>query len=368
MSNKIQFLIDKYEPKKIIDIFDNSFNGDDELSFDWRHSSNPYKCFFHKKLIYDLKKICNSEDIPHIIFYGCAGTGKKTIIKLFMEMLFGPDARKINNVEYEIAGSNKKNKKKNIEQSEHHIIIEPNSNNFDKYLIQYIVKEYARLKPLCLYDKSNSKIKFKAVQINSLDNLSYYSQTSLRRTIEKYSKTCKFIMCCNSLSKIIEPLKSRCLCIHIPNQLNNDLHEWIINISLLENRNLPPIIIKNILDCTNGNLREILWKIDLYKYKKTINHSCNQAIDNLIVKIFQKDNMQNIKDNIYEIYVTNLHSIDIINKILAIILKKIDNKNINKACQLIDIASKYEHRLLYCRRDPIHIEAFICNIINVLHM
>ena len=363
MSNKIQFLIDKYEPKKLSDIFDTNLKNPSEDSFNWKCSYNPYKCFFHKKLIHNLKKICENDDIPHIIFYGSPGVGKKTVIKLLLEMIFGPDVRNTNNVEYEIAGSSKKNKKKIIKQSEHHIIIEPNSNNFDKYLIQYIVKEYAKSKPLCIYEKN---INFKTVQINSLDELSYYAQTSLRRTIEKYSKTCKFVMWCNSLSKIIEPLKSRCLCIHIPNQTNADLYDWILNISMLENININHSIINNILKSTNGNLREILWKMDLFKYKNTIYHSCDMAIDNLIDKIIKKDNMQHIKDNIYKIYVTNLHPIDIINNILKHILQKIDTNDIKKACKIIDMASKYEHRLLHCRRDPIHIEAFVSNIIHIL--
>ena len=59
-------------------------------------------------------------------------------------------------------------------------------------------------------------ILFKSVMINNLDNLSYYAQTSLRRTMEKYSGTCRFIMWCKSLSKVIEPLKSRCLMVRVP--------------------------------------------------------------------------------------------------------------------------------------------------------
>ena len=89
-------------------------------------------------------------------------------------------------------------------------------------------------------------------------------------------------------------------------------------------------------------------------------------IDDIVIKIFNKDNIQNIKNNIYKIYVTNLHSIDIINKIIALVLKKINCHDIEKAHQIIQIASKYEHRLLHCRRDTIHIEAFITNLINIL--
>ena len=50
---------------------------------------------------------------------------------------------------------------------------------------------------------------FKVVIINTIDNLSYYAQASLKRTMEKYADTCKFIFISNQLSKINEPLKSR---------------------------------------------------------------------------------------------------------------------------------------------------------------
>ena len=61
-----------------------------------------------------------------------------------------------------------------------------------------------------------TKRKFKIVLINCVDNLSYYAQASLRRTMEKYANTCKFIFICDQLSKIIEPLRSRCLCVRVP--------------------------------------------------------------------------------------------------------------------------------------------------------
>ncbi len=365
--SKIHFLTDKYAPQKIKDIFELPLSAYEKNieSFKWNNSLNFYKCFFNKQLIYNLKKMAENNDIPHIIFYGNNGVGKKTVVKLFLELIFGTSVYDLNNVEYEINGSNssKKNKKKIIKQSEFHIIIEPNSNNFDKYLIQYVVKEYAKIKPICTYREN---VNFKAVQINNLDTMTYYAQTSLRRTIEKYSKTCKFVMICNSLSKIIDPLKSRCLCIHIPNQTNDELYSWISHISLLENIKLNYDDINKILYESNGNLREILWKMDLFKYKHITLNSCDTAIINLVQKIFMKDNIQNIKNSIYDIYVTNLQSIDIINKILSLILKNIDNNDINKANNIINLASTYESRLLHCRREPIHIEAFVTNVMEAL--
>lgn len=51
-----------------------------------------------------------------------------------------------------------------------------------------------------------------------VDRLSKHAQHALRRTMEKYTATCRLILCCNSSSKVIEPLRSRCLgiCVSAP--------------------------------------------------------------------------------------------------------------------------------------------------------
>ena len=47
------------------------------------------------------------------------------------------------------------------------------------------------------------------------ENLTKEAQHSLRRTMEKYAATCKIILCCESASRIIEPLRSRCMIFHV---------------------------------------------------------------------------------------------------------------------------------------------------------
>ena len=51
--------------------------------------------------------------------------------------------------------------------------------------------------------------------LNEVDKLSKEAQHSLRRTMEKYSAACRLILCCNSASKVIEAVRSRCLNIRI---------------------------------------------------------------------------------------------------------------------------------------------------------
>jgi replication factor C subunit 3/5 len=289
----------------------------------------------------------------------------KTLINLFLEMIFDNSIYNLDDSKYTVISSGNIENEVIVKQSYHHIIIEPNNNNFDRYLIQDIVKEYARKYPLCIFEKSRN---FKMVQINNLDNLSYYAQTSLRRTIEKYSRTCRFVMWCYSLSKVIEPLRSRCLCIHVPTQTSDDLVEWTFNISALENIDIGFPILNYIADTSNGNLKDILWKLDLYKHCKKIQNGYQKSLNALILEITTTGDIQIIRDYIYKMMITNISSNVIIKDVLNIILKNLDEypNSKKKSTRIIDYASNFEYRLSKGRRDIIHIEAFILHVINVL--
>ena len=362
----INFLVDKYIPSNISDIIDPVYDYYDNLTsntnYDWKLQS-PSKCYFHKEILNKLKTISLDDGMPHIIFYGNPGSGKKTLINLFLEMIFDNSIYNLDDSKYTVISSGNIENEVIVKQSDHHIIIEPNNNNFDRYLIQDIVKEYARRYPLCIFEKSRN---FKMVQINNLDNLSYYAQTSLRRTIEKYSKTCRFIMWCYSLSKVIEPLRSRCLCIHVPTQQVDELIKWTFNIASLESINMNFKVLTDIVESSSGNLKNILWKLDMYKYCGKTSNCYQKSLNNLINEIINDHNIQIIRDYIYKMMITNISSNIIIKDILNIILIKISDYPKDKIFKIIEAASTFEYRLSKGRRDIIHIETFLQNVINTL--
>ena len=53
------------------------------------------------------------------------------------------------------------------------------------------------------------------VLLNEVDNLSRNAQAGLRRTMEKFTGSCRLILCCENSGRIIPPIRSRCLCIRI---------------------------------------------------------------------------------------------------------------------------------------------------------
>ena len=83
--------------------------------------------------------------------------------------------------------------------------------------------------------------------------------------MEKYADTCKFIFISEQLSKIIEPLKSRCLLVRVPLLNKNEIVQKIINISNEENINLSLEQLKTIIDNSDNKINNAIWYLEFIK-------------------------------------------------------------------------------------------------------
>lgn len=329
------FFVDKYTPKKRED------------------------AIIHTKELAKLQKLSNDDSMPHMIFYGPKGSGKKTIINLFLEMIYGSDVNKLTDTIYSVSGSSNTVQQVVIKQSNYHIIIDPNNNNFDRYLIQDVVKEYAK-KPPNLFISNKP---FKIVLINNIDKLSYYAQTALRRMMEKYI-TCRFIMWSEYLSKVIDPLRSRCYCFRIQSPDNNDMFKILLNICGNENIKISFDDLLEIYDKSKGNIKNALWLLQI----KKIGDKCNTTYDDILNQIMDNilscdlENLQTIRDMFYNIMITNISGTDIIKDLVE---KLMEHDDISFECKIniAEISAKYEHNLTRGRREIIHLDAFVNNII-----
>lgn len=306
------FLIDKYIPKSIDDIF---FN----------------------QSIYDMLKIMAEDDsIPHLLFYGKKGCGKKTMVNIFMHLLFGDSINNIRKVQYNISSScNNDDSVEEFIQSFHHIFIEPTGNNHDRYLIHDIIKLYLSK---IGYNVIKSKHKFKLIVINNVDIMSESVQFSLRRTIEQYSNDCRFILIANSISKVVEPLSSRCKCIGIKSPDLNEIIDYSYFISQKENINLSLDQLAYIIQQYNGDIKNVLWRLDLYK----LNYIYIDEIKNLFKNIQENFNLIQIEFN-YDSYINELETY---NKENIFIIKNI-NRYIIKFSKILfdDIIKKIKNYL-----------------------
>jgi replication factor C subunit 3/5 len=311
-------------------------------------------------------------NFPHLLVYGPEGCGKEYIIKNLLEKIFGKKSIEVNEVEYTISGYSNTKTKVLIKQSNHHIIIEPNNNGFDKYLIQEIIEDYAKTEILSIL---KYKKLFKVVIINLIDNLSYYAQASLRRTMEKYANTCKFIFISNQLSKINEPLKSRCLLIRVPLPTNEMILNVILNISTKEQITLSMNDIKDIMVNSDNNIDKTIWLLEVKKCKITDTSNWTDILHKIVTIVTTKENyttvnmldlIKDMRELLYILFITNIDFHIIIRKLLLLLLKKIDG--IKNKYELVSITSKFEYRISQGTRQIIHMEAYLIQVINLINI
>lgn len=151
---KEEIWIEKYRPEKLDDIV-----GQDDI-------------------IKRLKSYVKTKNLPHLLFSGPPGVGKTAAAISIVKEIFGESWR--NNF-IELNASDER--------------------GID--IIRHKVKDFARMAPLGEAD-------FKVIFLDEADALTNDAQSALRRTMERYSATTRFILSCNYSSKIIEPIQSRC--------------------------------------------------------------------------------------------------------------------------------------------------------------
>ncbi len=131
-----------------------------------------------EEIVRRLKSYVKAKTMPHLLFAGPAGTGKTTCAIALARELFGDNWR----------------------MSFHELNA---SDERGINIVRTKIKEYART-------AAPNDVGFKIIFLDEADALTPDAQAALRRTMEMYSKTCRFILSCNYSSKIIEPIQSRC--------------------------------------------------------------------------------------------------------------------------------------------------------------
>jgi replication factor C subunit 3/5 len=186
---------------------------------------------FHDEVSERLASLARTpSSLPHLFFYGPSGSGKRTRIAALLGELFGPSAHKLKLDQRVFTTPTGRTVELHMITSPHHVELSPgDAGTSDRYVIQDVLKELASTKNIRssvmnMEAKTEGAEKeeqethtsdIKVVVLNQVDRLSKQAQAALRRTMEKYAATCRLILCCDSPSKLIAPLRSRCLGIRI---------------------------------------------------------------------------------------------------------------------------------------------------------
>merc|ERR1719242_655550 len=143
-------------------------------------------------------------EFPHLLFYGASGAGKKTRISALLRELYGPGAQKVRNSTKEYKVTTSKTIELSTLSSAYHVEMNPaDAGRYDRVIVQEVIKNMASVHSM----HGKSKRKFKVVVLEEVDNLTKSAQHALRRTMEKYMEHCRLILCCESVSKVIDPLR-----------------------------------------------------------------------------------------------------------------------------------------------------------------
>ncbi len=173
-----------------------------------------------------IESLTNSLNIPHLLFAGPAGTGKSTLALIVVKELF------------------KQNWKDNY--------LELNaSDERGINVVREKVKNFART-------KSIGNVSFKVIFLDEADALTPEAQQALRRTMENYSATCRFILSCNYSSKIIDPIQSRCAIFRFKLLEKKDIEKVINHIAQKENLTITPEAIEILYEGSEGDCRRCI--------------------------------------------------------------------------------------------------------------
>ncbi len=178
-----------------------------------------------KAIVNRLKAFIKEGNFPSMIFSGPAGIGKTTSAMAMAKELYGES---LNQAFLELNASD--------------------SRGID--VVRGRVKEFAKTLPL-----SSGLVKI--IFLDEADALTSEAQHALRRTMEKYTATTRFILSANYASKIIEPIQSRCVVLRFKPLKEDEMKQYIKRIADREGLRVDDKAVEALIYVSEGDLRKI---------------------------------------------------------------------------------------------------------------
>jgi replication factor C subunit 2/4 len=203
--------IEKYRPKKLDDVA------------------------HQEEVVSALRRTLQSGSLPHVLFYGPPGTGKTSTIMAMARELYGPDLMKKRVMEINAS----------------------NERGIDS--VRTKIKEFAQISVGTRDNVPGYPCPpFKLIVLDEADSLTRDAQSALRRTMELYSKVTRFCILCNYVSRIIEPITSRCAKFRFQSLSQSSLVGRLQHIMDKEGIRASPAVYQQLVDDSGGDMRRAI--------------------------------------------------------------------------------------------------------------
>lgn len=328
------------------------------------------KLDYHKEQALYLKKLVHAGDFPHLLVYGPSGAGKKTRIMCLLRELYGAGVERLRIEHQSFVTPSKRKVEITTIASNYHIEVNPSDVGiYDRVVIQELLKTVAQAQQL----ESSSQREFKVVILAEVDKLTKDAQHALRRTMEKYMATCRLILCCNSCSKVIPAIRSRCLGVRVAAPSIDEVVSVLNHVSKKEGINLPESLAQKIAIASSRNMRRAILMLEACRVKQ-YPFSTNQEVCQPDWEIFLRETagmivqeqspkrLFEVRGRLYELLV-HLIPPDVIFK--QLLRELVSNCDGQLKGQVTALAAQYEHRLQLGSKAIYHLEAFVAKFMYI---
>jgi replication factor C subunit 2/4 len=177
-----------------------------------------------------------------MLFYGPPGTGKTSTVLALAKQLYGPELIKTRVLELNA------------------------SDERGISIVREKVKDFARMQlsnppsgPAGEeYRKKYPCPPYKIIVLDEADSMTQDAQSALRRTMETYSKITRFCLVCNYVTRIIDPLASRCSKFRFKSLDEGNAGKRLEDIARLEEVKMEDGVVSTLLRCSEGDLRKAI--------------------------------------------------------------------------------------------------------------
>ncbi|MCG8521543.1 MAG: replication factor C small subunit [Pseudomonadales bacterium] len=277
----------------------------------------------------------NSSEMPHLMFSGSAGVGKTTTALCIARQILG-DYLKDNLLELNASDERGIN------------------------MVREKVKKFSNYAAF-------ADIPFKIIILDEADEMTADAQTALRRTIEDTSKICRFILIANNISKIINPIQSRCAVFKFTTIPEKAIIAQLKTIAKKEKITVDEKGLTAIYDYSEGDLRHAinimqaaasLGKITEANVKASAGLTKTKDVDK-VLKLALDGKISDARDKMIElIKVYGMSESDFLKYINAAVFK---SKKANLA-EILEVIAKYDYRILTGANPEIQLSALLAEL------